>query len=110
MFTGAASKPSITRLGETNDGVLLQCAVRGVSPKPEVEWKDGSGNIVPAEEPEITERGESYDAILNATVTETDRYRCVVTQKEIYHRVYAEVYLHFPGEILPSHFMIFKSF
>ncbi len=98
MFTGAASEPSVTVLDQTKDGMKLQCEVLGVSPKPKVEWKDSSGKTVPAKEPEITERRGSYDVILNATVTETDRYRCVVTLEEISYQVYAEIYVPVIGE------------
>lgn len=37
LFTGAASEPYVTTLDETKDWAVLQCVVRGVSPKPKVE-------------------------------------------------------------------------
>ncbi|XP_050923050.1 butyrophilin-like protein 1 isoform X3 [Lates calcarifer] len=90
---GAAPEPSIRILGETKDGELLQCVVRGASPKPKVEWKDSSGNILPAEEPLVTERGGRYNITLQTTVTKTDRYRCVATQEEISHQTYHETFV-----------------
>uniref|UniRef100_UPI0037E9A332 CD276 antigen homolog n=1 Tax=Semicossyphus pulcher TaxID=241346 RepID=UPI0037E9A332 len=94
---GAAPEPSVTILDQTSDWSLLQCVVRGASPKPKVEWQDSSGNILPAKEPQVTERGGSYDIILQTTVTQTDHYRCVVTQEEINHQTEAETYVHFNG-------------
>ncbi|XP_072237654.1 cell adhesion molecule 3-like isoform X1 [Leuresthes tenuis] len=91
---GAASEPSITTLDQTKDWALLQCAVRGASPKPKVFWQDSAGNVLPAKEPEITERGDSYDIILQITVTKTDKYRCVATQEEINHQIHGEDYVH----------------
>ncbi|XP_070708358.1 butyrophilin subfamily 2 member A2-like [Pempheris klunzingeri] len=90
---GAATAPSIALLGPTEDGVLLQCLVRGASPKPLLQWKDSAGNILPAKEPQFTERGGSYDVILQTTVTKTDHYHCVVTQEEISHQTEAETYV-----------------
>ncbi|XP_072237655.1 programmed cell death 1 ligand 1-like isoform X2 [Leuresthes tenuis] len=94
LVVGAASEPSITTLDQTKDWALLQCAVRGASPKPKVFWQDSAGNVLPAKEPEITERGDSYDIILQITVTKTDKYRCVATQEEINHQIHGEDYVH----------------
>ncbi|KAL7407405.1 hypothetical protein ABVT39_007967 [Epinephelus coioides] len=87
----SSPKPSVTVLKATDDGVQLQCEVHGAPSKPKVEWKDSDGNILPAEEPQVTDRGGSYDIILQTTVTKTDRYRCVVTQEEINHQIHAEI-------------------
>ena len=100
MFTGAAPEPVVKILGETKDGVQLQCAVRGASPKPVVQWQNRAGDIVPAEEPQVSERGGRYDIILQTTVTKTDHYRCVSTQEEIHHEIYTETYIIVPGEFL----------
>ncbi|KAM8756457.1 hemicentin-1-like [Acanthopagrus schlegelii] len=86
---GAASEPYVRTI-QTDDGMVLQCKVVGASPKPKVEWKDSSGNILQAEEPQVTERGGRYDIVLRAAVTKTDTFRCVVTQEEISHQIYAE--------------------
>ncbi|XP_033483600.2 butyrophilin-like protein 1 [Epinephelus lanceolatus] len=90
----SSPKPSVTVLKATDDGVQLQCEVHGASLKPKVEWKDSDGNILPAEEPQVTDRGGSYDIILQTTVTKTDRYHCVVTQEEINHQIHAEIPVH----------------
>ncbi|KAI3369832.1 hypothetical protein L3Q82_024409 [Scortum barcoo] len=89
----AASKPSLTTLDETRNWVLLQCEVLGASPKPQLQWQDSDGNLVPAKDPQEEKRGGSYDIILQATVTKTDTYRCVVTQKEINHQTQAETFV-----------------
>ncbi|XP_050924618.1 selection and upkeep of intraepithelial T-cells protein 2 [Lates calcarifer] len=93
LVVGAAPEPSVATLNQTIDWALLQCVVRGASPKPKVEWQDGSGNILPAEEPQVSERGGRYDIILQTTVTKTDRYRCVATQEEINHQVHSDTYV-----------------
>ncbi|XP_070787082.1 CD276 antigen homolog [Enoplosus armatus] len=96
LVVGAAPEPYVTSLEDTKDWSLLQCVVRGASPKPTVEWQDSAGNILPAKEPQVSERGGSYDIILQTTVSKTDRYRCVATQEEINHQIHAEisVYIH----------------
>ncbi|XP_073324005.1 CD276 antigen homolog [Pagrus major] len=95
-LTGAASKPSVTTV-KSDDGTVLQCVVRGASPKPKVEWQDSSGNILPVKDLKVTERGDSYDIVLQAALTKTDTFRCVVTQEEIGHKIYAEIYLTING-------------
>ncbi|KAI9546665.1 hypothetical protein NQZ68_024563, partial [Dissostichus eleginoides] len=98
LLNGAATEPSVTSLEETKDCSLLQCLVRGAFPKPKVEWQDGSGNTVPAAEPQVSERGGSFYITLNANVTKTDRYQCVVTQEEINHETRAEISIYISGE------------
>ncbi|XP_073323648.1 CD276 antigen homolog [Pagrus major] len=95
-LTGAASEPSVTTI-QTDDGTVLQCVVRGASPKPKVEWRDSSGNILPVKDVKVTERGDSYDIVLQAALTKTDNFRCVVTQEEINHKIYAETYVPLDG-------------
>nr|XP_029136239.1 butyrophilin subfamily 3 member A3-like isoform X3 [Labrus bergylta] len=97
LVVGAASKPSVTTLNESKDWSLLQCEVYGASPRPKVEWRDSSGNILHAKEAQVTERGGSYDIILQTTVTKTDHYSCVVTQDQIKHHTEAETYVHING-------------
>ena len=99
MFTGA-SKPFITIIFDQAKGwLLLQCEVEGASQEPKVEWQDSSGNILPADEPQVSERGGRYNVSLNTTVTKTDHYRCVVTQKEISHQTSAEKFVVMNGKI-----------
>ncbi|XP_049442607.1 CD276 antigen-like isoform X2 [Epinephelus fuscoguttatus] len=87
----SSPKPSVTVLNVKLDWMQLQCVVRGASPKSKVEWKDSDGNILPAEETQVTDRGGSYDIILQTSVTKTDRYHCVVTQEEINHQIHTEI-------------------
>ncbi|XP_050923052.1 butyrophilin-like protein 1 [Lates calcarifer] len=96
LVFGAASKPSIITFNGTKDGVLLQCDVQGASPKPLVQWQDSSGNILPAKDPQVSERGGRYDIILQTTVTISGYYRCVATQKEINHQIYHETHVSVP--------------
>ncbi|KAM8755874.1 butyrophilin-like protein 10 isoform 1-T1 [Acanthopagrus schlegelii] len=89
--TTGASKPFITTILDATKGrLLLQCEVRGASPEPKVEWKNSSGNILPAEEPQVSESGGHYDVTIKTSVTKTGRYRCEVTQEEISHQTFAE--------------------
>ncbi|XP_068171645.1 V-set domain-containing T-cell activation inhibitor 1-like isoform X2 [Antennarius striatus] len=84
---GAAPKPYVNTLDDNKDSSLLQCSVQRSSPKPRVEWWDDAGNVLPAQEPQITERDGLYDIILQTTVTKTGRYRCVATQEKIHHQI-----------------------
>ncbi|XP_039654178.1 selection and upkeep of intraepithelial T-cells protein 8-like [Perca fluviatilis] len=91
MFTGAAPKPFF-RIRKTEDGVLLQCKVHG-SPKPKVEWQDSAGKILPAEEPQVSERGGRFYITLTTTMTRADFYRCVATQETIRHQISTRIYV-----------------
>ncbi|XP_036955885.1 selection and upkeep of intraepithelial T-cells protein 3-like [Acanthopagrus latus] len=90
---GTCQEPYIRTLDQTKDWALLQCEVRGASPEPKVEWQDSAGNILPAERPQVLESGGSYDVTLNITVTKTDQYRCVATQEELSHQIYAKTFV-----------------
>ncbi|XP_073323618.1 butyrophilin-like protein 1 [Pagrus major] len=92
-ISGASSKPHITTLDETKDWSLLQCEVLEAFPKPKVEWQDSAGNILPAEKPQVSERGGRYYVTLNTTVNRTGHYRCVATQEDINHQIHAETYV-----------------
>ncbi|KAL3987361.1 membrane dipeptidase [Sarotherodon galilaeus] len=93
--TGAAPKPFVGILSITEDGALLKCEVPGAFPKPSVEWKDSDGNILPAEEPRVSYRGDRYYVTLLITMTKTDTnvFRCVATQQEISHVTDDEIYV-----------------
>ncbi|XP_034096088.1 selection and upkeep of intraepithelial T-cells protein 2-like isoform X2 [Gymnodraco acuticeps] len=99
LLNGAASKPSVTILEEAKDWSLLQCEILGAFPKPLLQWTDSSGTTLNTEEPQVSERGGSYDVILNITVTKTDHYQCVATQEEIKHQSKpAHIYVSLSGE------------
>ncbi|XP_069025723.1 butyrophilin subfamily 1 member A1-like [Embiotoca jacksoni] len=95
---GASPKPSVTIINATNnDWALLECEVEGASPEPVVEWRDGAGNILPAEEPKVTknkEKENSFNVILQIYVTKSDRYTCVSTQEKIDHQISNKIYVH----------------
>ncbi|KAF1392292.1 hypothetical protein PFLUV_G00051280 [Perca fluviatilis] len=90
----ASPEPYIRTLKATAGWALLQCVVRRAAPKPKLEWEDSAGNTLPAEEPQTSERGGSYNITLNTTVTKTDNYLCVVTQEEISHQTHSETSVH----------------
>ncbi|CAI5686543.1 unnamed protein product [Oreochromis niloticus] len=96
---GAALKPIVHVLNITKDEALLKCEVRGAFPKPKVEWRDGDGNILPAEEPQVSHTGELYNITLLTTVTKTNSnvFRCVATQKDIGHVTEDKLYVPFCG-------------
>ncbi|XP_073323644.1 butyrophilin-like protein 1 [Pagrus major] len=100
---GASPKPHITTLDETKDWSLLQCEVQGAFAQPKVEWQDSAGNILPAEETQVSERGGRYYVTLNTTVTKTGRYRCVATQEDISHQTKAETFVLISGASPESH-------
>ncbi|XP_018545952.1 CD276 antigen isoform X6 [Lates calcarifer] len=78
-------------------GVQLQCDVQGASPQPNVHWKDSDGNILPAEKSQVSEEGGHYRITLQATVTETKRYHCVVTQEKTNRQTEASVFVNGAG-------------
>ncbi|KAF1392286.1 hypothetical protein PFLUV_G00051220 [Perca fluviatilis] len=49
--------------------------------------------MITSEEPQVTKKGGSYDVTLRASVTKTDHYRCVVTQKTINHSISDKIYV-----------------
>ncbi|KAI3369834.1 hypothetical protein L3Q82_024413 [Scortum barcoo] len=68
--------------------------VVGASPEPQLQWQDSDGNLVSVKELQVSERGGSNDVIVQATMTKTDTYQCVVTQKEIHHQTQAETFVY----------------
>ncbi|XP_073324001.1 hemicentin-1-like [Pagrus major] len=96
LVVGAAPKPIINILDDTKDGILLQCEARGVPPLT-VEWKDRAGKTLHADERQESERGGRSYITVNITVTKTDTYRCVATQKNISHEISAETYVYIQG-------------
>ena len=101
MFTGAAPRPIIDILAETKHWRLLQCEAHG-DPLPTVEWKDSDDNTLPAEEPQISERGGRLYITVNVTVTKTGNYSCVATQETLSHQVAANTSVYIHGKILSS--------
>ncbi|XP_044230367.1 butyrophilin-like protein 2 isoform X4 [Thunnus albacares] len=95
LVVGAAAEPYITIVDVTEDGVQLKCQVQGAFPQPKLHWQDSDGNVLPAEEPQVSERGGHYNVILYSTVTSTttSRFSCVVKQEDISHIVNAEITL-----------------
>lgn len=100
MFTGAAPEPYVTSIKETKDWTQLQCSVRGAFPEPSLKWLNSSGNILHAENSQITEKGGRYDVILKTTVTKTDTYSCVATQQKINHQTEADIDVYIGGKLL----------
>ncbi|XP_070848515.1 CD276 antigen homolog isoform X2 [Chaetodon trifascialis] len=92
-ITGAASKPFITITDVKELGVQLTCYIRGSFPQPELIWIDGDQRVLPADEPQVSERAGRYDVTLQTTVTATatNPFRCVATQVVIGHTTYAEI-------------------
>ncbi|XP_063329424.1 butyrophilin-like protein 1 [Pelmatolapia mariae] len=98
-ITGAAPKPLIHVLKISEDEARLKCEVRGAFPKPKVEWRDGDGNTLPAEEPQVSHTGERYDITLLTMVTRTNSslFLCVATQEELKHETQDKLYVAFCG-------------
>ncbi|XP_030275795.1 V-set and immunoglobulin domain-containing protein 1-like [Sparus aurata] len=86
LVVGAAPRPYIDTLAETNHWSLLQCEAHGV-PRPTLKWEDSDNNTLPAEEPHISERGGRSYITVKITVTKTDNYSCVATQETLSHQV-----------------------
>ncbi|XP_076602136.1 butyrophilin-like protein 1 [Chaetodon auriga] len=92
-ITDAAPKPFITVADVTELSVQLRCDIRGGFPQPELIWMDGDQRVLPADEPQVSEREGRYDVTLQTTVTAstTNRFRCVATQLMIGHMTDAEI-------------------
>lgn len=86
---GVVHKPCVSICNVSESGVQLKCEVKGVFPKPELQWLDSDGVILPAEDPEVSERGRLFDVSLQTTVnsTNTNRFRCVVKQEDFHHQI-----------------------
>ncbi|XP_069025724.1 V-set and immunoglobulin domain-containing protein 1-like [Embiotoca jacksoni] len=97
LIIRASPKPYVTIINATKNGrALLECEVEGASPEPVVEWRDGAGNILHAEEPKVTknkEKENSFNVILQIYVNKSDRYTCVSTQKKIDHQISNNIYV-----------------
>ncbi|XP_039653090.1 butyrophilin-like protein 1 [Perca fluviatilis] len=96
LVVGAGLKPSLTLQGLTIFSALLQCEVHG-NPKPKVELQDSDGNNLDAKVTQVSEREGSFYITLQTKVTKTGTYRCVATQEEINHQIYAETSVHISG-------------
>ncbi|KAE8298853.1 hypothetical protein D5F01_LYC03362 [Larimichthys crocea] len=90
LVVGAAPEPCVKTVFQTETLAVLQCKAHGV-PDLEVHWQDSDGNKLPAEEPQVTERGGLSYITLKTTVTKTDNFSCVATQKNISHRISSEI-------------------
>ncbi|XP_029991072.1 putative selection and upkeep of intraepithelial T-cells protein 1 homolog isoform X2 [Sphaeramia orbicularis] len=95
LYVGAAPKPYVKPIHDTNKWSLLLCEVQGV-PKPTVEWKDSAGNILPAGEPKVTEHNNRFYVTLQIVVTKADNFTCVATQETIHHQINSTLWIHFP--------------
>ncbi|XP_030275820.1 butyrophilin subfamily 1 member A1-like isoform X2 [Sparus aurata] len=96
---GASPRPYITTLKAADGQLQLQCEVLGASPKPEVQWLDSAGTLLPAEKLQDTERENHFYITVLTTVTKTDNFRCVATQEEIRHQTLAETYVPFSEKL-----------
>lgn len=98
MFTGVCPKPHIWTVDETTDRELLQCDVEGASPKPAVWWQDSSGTVLPALETKSESRDGRFYITIQANVTKTGTYSCVVTQEDICHQINSSTFVYI-GEL-----------
>ncbi|XP_005928968.1 butyrophilin subfamily 3 member A2 isoform X2 [Haplochromis burtoni] len=95
LIVSASMTPYTAILNVTEDGVTLRCEVPGVFPKPKLEWEDSNGNVLPAEEPQVSEKRGRYYVSLRSTVsrTTTNLFVCVARQEDIHHQTKAEIYV-----------------
>ncbi|XP_035771015.1 selection and upkeep of intraepithelial T-cells protein 3-like [Neolamprologus brichardi] len=94
-YCATAPKPDITVLGGTESGVKLKCHVGHVYPEPKLQWKDSDGNVLPAENPQVSEREGHYNVTLWTTVTptKTNCFHCVVKQEGSYQVIDQKIIL-----------------
>ncbi|XP_071234942.1 butyrophilin subfamily 2 member A2-like [Salvelinus alpinus] len=104
LFVGAVSQPVISIDGTKGWGVVLKCESGGWYPKPEMEWLDSSGTILPAYGPPERHRDseDRYTVRQHVTVNQTDtnRFTCRVNQTEINHLKETEI--HVPDDVFPK--------
>ncbi|CAI5686556.1 unnamed protein product [Oreochromis niloticus] len=87
------AQPSVTILDQTSDWALLQCDVQSGYPKPTVEWQNSNNQTIHSEQPHVSEIGNRFYISLNTTVKKDDHYRCIATQKEIWHQSHKKIYI-----------------
>ncbi|XP_051803889.1 CD276 antigen homolog isoform X10 [Acanthochromis polyacanthus] len=105
---GASPEPSVTMLDQTQTSALLRCVVRGASPKPEVVWMDSDGTTLRDDESKATKTtGNKFDTVLRITVTKTDNYTCVATQKEINHQINNTIFVRLNAAVPKPYVTIF---
>ncbi|KAM9400658.1 butyrophilin subfamily 3 member A2-like [Salvelinus alpinus] len=104
LIVGAVSQPVISIDGTKGWGVVLKCESGGWFPKPEMEWLDSSGTILPADGPPERHRDseDRYTVRQHVTVdkTDTNRFTCRVQQQEINHLKETEI--HVPDDVFPK--------
>uniref|UniRef100_A0A087YJK2 Ig-like domain-containing protein n=1 Tax=Poecilia formosa TaxID=48698 RepID=A0A087YJK2_POEFO len=94
---GAFAKPSVKTIKETDEGTLLSCKVLIASPKPNVVWYDSAGRNLPVEKKETSDAEGHYNIFLETTVTLTDNYTCIATQKELHHQINETIFVRVQG-------------
>ncbi|XP_051804375.1 butyrophilin-like protein 1 isoform X2 [Acanthochromis polyacanthus] len=87
LVVGVAHKPYVSICGVLDSGVRLKCEVEGASPKPELQWLDSDGVVLPAEHPEVSQTGRLFDVTLQTTVNSTNTFYCVVKQENFLHQI-----------------------
>ncbi|XP_051803890.1 CD276 antigen-like isoform X12 [Acanthochromis polyacanthus] len=108
LTVGASPEPSVTMLDQTQTSALLRCVVRGASPKPEVVWMDSDGTTLRDDESKATKTtGNKFDTVLRITVTKTDNYTCVATQKEINHQINNTIFVRLNAAVPKPYVTIF---
>uniref|UniRef100_A0A8C8LUB9 Ig-like domain-containing protein n=1 Tax=Oncorhynchus tshawytscha TaxID=74940 RepID=A0A8C8LUB9_ONCTS len=104
LFVGVVSQPVISIGGTKGWGVVLKCESGGWFPKPEMEWLDSSGTILPADgAPEIYRDSEDLYAVrrhVTVNKTDTNRFTCRVQQPEINHL--KETKIHVSDDMFPK--------
>ncbi|XP_022076615.2 butyrophilin-like protein 2 isoform X2 [Acanthochromis polyacanthus] len=87
LVVGVAHKPYVSICGVSDSGVQLKCEAKGASPKPELQWLDSDGVVLPAEHPEVSQTGRLFDVTLQTTVNSTNTFYCVVKQENFHHQI-----------------------
>ncbi|KAL7374798.1 hypothetical protein ABVT39_007356 [Epinephelus coioides] len=82
VVIGAVSEPKISAVEGTSN--VLQCDALNWFPKPEMEWRDGKGNIIPHHD-DNTEHNEYYSVSSKITVKMmvNNNFTCTVRQQSI---------------------------
>ncbi|KAI3375492.1 hypothetical protein L3Q82_003820 [Scortum barcoo] len=85
VIVGAVSKPVISHEKTEETEAVLRCDAKDWYPKPEIEWSDKEGNIIPPFDNNTEPEAEHFFVYSRITVKmmANNTYTCTVRQQDI---------------------------
>ncbi|XP_067109775.1 butyrophilin subfamily 1 member A1-like [Osmerus mordax] len=101
------SKPEVSIVEDREDRRVLQCVSEGWPAKPELEWRDSEGRLLPADVPQTDTHPDPgphqrYTVTSRVTVQKTGNFTCRVQLQG--HDQTRETEIHVPGEVLYNYY------